>query len=181
MKTTPLLLAIAASLALLCGCQGAGGPGSAHAGTTDAAAADALVARGDYLVRTTGCNDCHTAGYADAQGNIDKAQWLTGSSLGWHGPWGTTFAANLRLKAADLDEAGWLDYTGGLHTRPPMPDFALRAMTTDDRRALYHFIRSLGPGGQMAPAYLPPGQKPQPPYFQLVLPAPPPAAAAGQG
>ena len=194
MNPIPLLLPIAAALALLPGCQRNAEAGSTakavQATSADTAEgpvtgtkrdAGALIARGDYLVRTTGCNDCHTAGYADAQGQVDKVQWLTGSPLGWHGPWGTTFAANLRMKAAGMDEASWLAYTGDLHTRPPMPDFALRAMTRDDRRAIYHFIASLGPGGQPAPTYLPPGQPPQPPYFQLVLPPAPVANAVPPG
>ncbi|MBW3551472.1 MAG: c-type cytochrome [Proteobacteria bacterium] len=135
-----------------------------------------LVARGDYLVRTTGCNDCHTAGYAEQQGQVDRAQWLTGSPLGYTGPWGTTYAPNLRLTLAEMDEAQWLHYSAHLRTRPIMPDFALREMSEDDRRAMFHFIKSLGPGGAPAPAYLPPGQKPQPPYMALVLPAQPIAA-----
>lgn len=75
-----------------------------------------------------------------------------------------------------MDEAGWLKYTADLRTRPIMPDFAIRAMHEDDRRALYRFIKSLGPGGQKAPEYLPAGQTPPLPYMQMVLP-PPPAAA----
>ena len=70
----------------------------------------------------------------------------------------------------------WPEYTADLRTRPIMPDFAIRAMHEDDRRALYRFIKSLGPGGQKAPEYLPPGQTPPLPYMQMVLP-PPPAAA----
>jgi hypothetical protein len=70
-----------------------------------------------------------------------------------------------------MDEAQWLAYSGDLHTRPPMPDFALRDMHEDDRRAIYRFVRSLGAGGAPAPAYLPPGQQPEPPYFERVLPA----------
>lgn len=136
-----------------------------------------LIARGEYLIRTTGCNDCHTERYAEQQGNVDKAQWLTGSVVGYSGPWGTTYAANLRLRLNEMDEAQWLDYSGSLRTRPIMPDFSLRAMTVEDRRAMYRFIRSLGPAGQPAPVALPPGQKPPAPYFELVLPAP--AAAAG--
>lgn len=142
------------------------------------AAADDLVARGEYLVRITGCNDCHTAGYGEAQGEVDKARWLTGSPLGYKGPWGTTYAANLRLKLADMDEATWLDYSGALRTRPIMPDFALRAMSVEDRRAMFAFIKSLGPGGAPAPDYVPPGQVAAAPYFELVLPAAPTAAAA---
>ena len=80
------------------------------------------------------------------------------------------------MKVAEMDEAGWLKYTADLRTRPIMPDFAIRAMHEDDRRALYRFIKSLGPGGQKAPEYLPPGQTPPLPYMQMVLP-PPPAAA----
>ena len=140
-----------------------------------------LVAQGEYLVRMSGCNDCHTPGYMEAAGEVPKEQWLTGSPMGYHGPWGTTFAANLRLKTADMDDAAWLKYSGELHTRPIMPDFTLRAMKEQDRLAIFRFIKSLGPAGQPAPAYLPPGQKPQPPYFELVLPPGPPPAAPATG
>jgi mono/diheme cytochrome c family protein len=136
-----------------------------------AAAADAnLIARGEYLVRIGGCNDCHTPGYGEKGGNVPKQQWLVGSPLGFNGPWGTTYAANLRLKLADMDEAAWLKYSGELHTRPIMPDYNVRAMDEGDRRALYRFIRSLGPAGDKAPDYLPPGEQPPPPYMQMVLP-----------
>lgn len=159
-------------LALFAACQPAATPQAiAPVPTMD------LVARGEYLVKTTGCNDCHTAGYGEQAGNVDKAQWLTGSPLGYNGPWGTTYAANLRLTVAGMDEAQWLEYSATLRTRPIMPDFAVRAMTEEDRRAIYRFVRSLGPGGQPAPAYLPPGQTPPLPYFTLVLPPAPPAAA----
>ncbi|GHB99039.1 hypothetical protein [Thermomonas carbonis] len=137
-----------------------------------------LLARGDYLIRIAGCNDCHTPAYGERGGDVPREDWLTGSPVGFSGPWGTTYAANLRIKAGEMDEAGWLKYTGELHTRPIMPDFNLRAMTEDDRRALYRFIRSLGPGGSKAPDYLPPGQTPPPPYLQMVLPPAPASAAA---
>ena len=135
-----------------------------------------LLARGEYLVRIAGCNDCHTPAYAERGGEVPRQEWLVGSPLGFSGPWGTTYASNLRMKVAEMDEAGWLKYTADLRTRPIMPDFAIRAMHEDDRRALYRFIKSLGPGGQKAPEYLPPGQTPPLPYMQMVLP-PPPAAA----
>jgi mono/diheme cytochrome c family protein len=148
-------------------------PAAAASPASDAA----LLARGEYLVRIGGCNDCHTPGYAERQGEVDKAQWLTGSPLGYRGPWGTTYAANLRLLVADMDEARWLDYSGKLRTRPLMPDFTVRAMSEEDRRAVFRFVKSLGRAGSPAPAYLPPGQQPPLPYFDLVLPpAPPPAA-----
>lgn len=134
------------------------------------AGSDVLLARDEYMVRIAGCNDCHTRGYAETGGQVPKAQWLVRTPLGWNGPWGTTYPANLRLKLQDMDEAAWLAYSGGLHTRPPMPDFAVRTMDGNERRAIYRFVRSLGPAGQPAPAYLPAGTMPKPPYVQWVLP-----------
>ena len=148
------------------------------AATAAPAAAVDLVARGEYLVRIAGCNDCHTAAYAEKQGKVPKEQWLTGSPLGFHGPWGTTYASNLRLRMQDFSEDEWLAYSANLRTRPIMPDFAVRDMTEEDRRALYRFIRGLGPAGSPAPVALPPGQTPPLPHMALVLP-PPPADAAG--
>ena len=46
-----------------------------------------LSARGEYLVRIAGCNDCHTPAYGERAGNVPKAEWLTGSPLGFLGPW----------------------------------------------------------------------------------------------
>ena len=71
----------------------------------------ALLERGRYLTVTSGCNDCHSPGYAESGGTTPEAEWLVGSPLGWSGPWGTTYPANLRLKAGEMDEAAWLDYT----------------------------------------------------------------------
>lgn len=175
-----LLSCLLSSLMILGGCQAqAGGPGTAH--DTLPPAADTggdAIARGEYLVRIGGCNDCHTAGYAERQGEMPTAQWLTGSPLGYHGPWGTTYASNLRLRMQEMSEAQWLAYSGSLRTRPIMPDFTLRAMSEADRRAIYRFVHSLGPAGEAAPAYLPPGQTPPAPYFSLVLPEAPAQAAA---
>lgn len=172
------LLPFAALLLALSACRSETAAPVANAGAHPAPDADReMIARGDYLVRTSGCNDCHTPGYAERQGDVDRSLWLTGSPLGYKGPWGTTYAANLRLTLADMDEAQWLEYSARLRTRPIMPDFALRAMSEDDRRAIFRFIKSLGPGGGPAPAYLPPGQEPSPPYFELVVPTAVPAAA----
>ena len=43
--------------------------------------------RGRYLVKITGCNDCHTPGYAEVGGKIPERDWLTSDSIGWRGPW----------------------------------------------------------------------------------------------
>jgi hypothetical protein len=52
-------------------------------------------------------------------------------------------------------------------TRPPMPWFALRDMTRDDLRAVYRYIRQLGPVGEPAPAYVPPGQPAKTPVIRV--------------
>jgi hypothetical protein len=43
--------------------------------------------------------------------------------------------------------------------RPPMPWFNLRAMHDADLVAIHRYLRSLGPRGEPAPAYVPPGGK----------------------
>lgn len=168
------LLSVSLLAFFLPACQPASAPlpEAAAATSTTSGHDSALVERGEYLVKVAGCNDCHTPGYAQAQGQVDKAQWLVGSPLGFHGPWGTTYPTNLRLRMQELTEAQWLEYSANLRTRPIMPDFAVRDMSEDDRRAIYRFVHSLGAAGQRAPEALPPGRTPPAPYFGLVLPAP---------
>ncbi len=129
------------------------------------------VGRGRYLVKIAGCNDCHTAGYAETGGAVPEAEWLTGDRLGWRGPWGTTYPINLRLYMNGLSEPQWLTLARTLRSRPPMPWFALRDMSDDDLRAIYQFVRSLPPRGDPAPAYVPPDRVPPMPYVQFPAPA----------
>jgi mono/diheme cytochrome c family protein len=131
----------------------------------------AQIERGRYLSKIAGCNDCHTQGYAETAGKVPEAKWLTGDILGWRGPWGTTYASNLRDKVPKMTEAQWLHYAKSAQMRPPMPWFALRDMTEADLRALYRFIVHLGPDSTPTPAYVPPNQEPKPPY--VTFPAPP--------
>jgi len=121
-----------------------------------AAADDPAIKRGQYLVQIGGCNDCHTAGYAEAAGNVPVGEWLTGSPLGFKGAWGTSYAANLRLTLTALTEDQWVTFAR-VPRRPPMPWFNLRDMSDDDLRAMYRFIRELGPKGERAPAAAAPG------------------------
>ena len=128
-------------------------------------------ARGRYVATIGGCNDCHTPGYAMSGGKVPEKQWLTGDGLGWHGAWGTTYPVNLRLYVQKLDENAWVAKARTLTARPPMPFWALNEMSESDLRALYRFIKGLGPAGEEAPAYLPPGQEPKGPV--VTFPAPP--------
>lgn len=125
------------------------------------------VALGRYLVQTTGCNDCHTAGYNASAGKLDESQWLAGDSLGWRGPWGTTYATNLRLFVTGMTEAQWLGHARTMEPRPPMPWFNLRAMSDTDLSAIYRYLKAAGPAGQAAPSYVPPGKMPAGPFVQF--------------
>ena len=57
-------------------------------------------------------------------GKVPEAEWLKGDSLGWRGPWGTTYPANLRLYMAPMTQDQWVRTAKDLKTRPPMPWFA---------------------------------------------------------
>ena len=129
-------------------------------------AADAELSRGRYLVATSGCNDCHTAGYMQKDGQVPEAEWLTGDAIGWQGAWGTTYPANLRLLFQQIDEKTWLARARQA-MRPPMPSPSLRAMSDADLRAIYRYVRHLGAKGQPVPAYVPPGEKVTTPYFDF--------------
>ncbi len=94
-----------------------------------------LIDRGRYLIKTTGCNDCHTPLYSERGGDVPEAKWLVGSSLGWQGPWGTTYPINLRRFVSQLSANEWLQIARR-PSRPPMPWFALRDMTDEDLTAI---------------------------------------------
>jgi mono/diheme cytochrome c family protein len=142
--------------------------------------ADAIsVERGRYVAKIAGCNDCHTAGYAPTGGAVPEKEWLKGDGLGWNGPWGTTYAPNLRIFMSRGTEDQWVHFARSAQLRPPMPWFALRDMSEADLRSLYRFVRSLGAVGEPAPAYLPPGVEPKGPHAKFVLP--PPAAETAKG
>lgn len=145
----------------------------AKASPSAESASSASVERGRYLVKIAGCNDCHTPGYPQAGGNVPEKQWLVGDELGWRGPWGTTYPANLRLYMQQLSEDQWIKVAKTTELRPPMPWFILRDMTEQDLASIYRFVRHLGPAGEPAPAYLPPGQEPKGPYVQFPEPPQP--------
>jgi mono/diheme cytochrome c family protein len=129
------------------------------------------VERGRYLTRITGCNDCHTPGYLLSEGKVPEKLWLSGDKFGWRGPWGTTYGSNLRLFVRGMTEEEWVDTARTLIRRPTMPWFNLNAMNDEDLKAIYQFIRYLSPGGEPAPAYVPPDQEPKTPY--ALFPTPP--------
>jgi mono/diheme cytochrome c family protein len=124
------------------------------------ASENSTLQRGRYLVQFGGCNDCHTSGYAQREGKVPDSEWLEGDALGFTGPWGTTYPVNLRLTLSQMSEDVWVTYAHSLHARPPMPSFTLNIMKQQDLRDIYRFVKSLGPAGAPAPAYVPPGKRP---------------------
>ncbi|MCT8991576.1 cytochrome c [Chelativorans sp. SCAU2101] len=128
--------------------------------------------RGRYLVTIGGCNDCHTPGYLAQGGNVPEDRWLVGDSVGFSGPWGTTYPANLRSLLADMSEDEWIAYARKLESRPPMPWFNLRAFTEDDLRAMYRYVRSLPEDSSPVPDFVPPGEQPTTPHIVMVPQAP---------
>jgi mono/diheme cytochrome c family protein len=132
-----------------------------------AVAAASDLEAGRYLVEIGGCNDCHSVGYIEADGALPDSLWLTGSPVGFRGPWGTSYAKNLRLTTHQLTEEQWVArlQAGGL---PPMPWPSVRALSDADARAIYRFVRSLGPAGELAPRPVGPDAEPVTPYLDLV-------------
>jgi hypothetical protein len=70
-----------------------------------------------------------------------------------------------------VDEEGWVKMMRTRTARPPMPWLAVNAMSDQDLRAIYKYIKSLGEKGEKAPEYLPPGVEAKGPV--VTFPAPP--------
>lgn len=124
MKKTLLLTLVAATVSIIaCSCNNAGNAkgNTAQTPTNSTASAnrDSLVKRGQYIVVTSGCNDCHTPKKITPQGPVpEESLLLSGrpadAPLGKIdlvtiqsymlfapdltaavGPWGVSFAANI--------------------------------------------------------------------------------------
>jgi mono/diheme cytochrome c family protein len=142
------------------------------------AAKEDPVARGKRLAWTSGCVDCHTPG--SLYGVPDTTRLLSGSELGWQGPWGVSFARNLTPDSTGL--ATWTedDIVKAIRTGvrpnntqilPPMPwqDFA--RLTDEDANAIAAYLKTLPAVKHVMPAVVPPGQKFK--GAMLVFPPPP--------
>ena len=130
--------------------------------------------RGKYLATIGACNDCHSP-KMDAQMTPDPRRPFSGrpqttfapsqaageihASLdltAWSGPWGVSYGANLTPDPETgigrrYTEASFLNTlrTGkkpeGEDLLPPMPWALYRAMSDDDIKALYAYLRTLPP------------------------------------
>jgi hypothetical protein len=98
--------------------------------------------------------------------------WLVGQLTGFRGPWGTTYPANLRLSVQSMTEEQFVTMLNTRTTQPPMPWPSVREMTDDDKRAIYAYIKSLGPKGSPAPPDLMADEEPTGPFVWEVPPPP---------
>ncbi|MDN5870867.1 MAG: hypothetical protein L0H73_09150 [Nitrococcus sp.] len=148
---------------------------SVHAGDTPS---DKSIAHGKFLVGYGNCHDCHTPGWGVHGGHAPKDVLLTGSGFNFQGPWGTTYPVNLRLYMQKLTLKQWIHTARTMKPRPPMPWWLFRYLSDEDLGGIYAYIRSLGPAGKEAHAWVPPGQPAPPPYLKLVVPRASPGAHA---
>jgi len=187
-RCTKLVLATAATagLGLLVACSNREGKAVAPAEHTHALAAATVapaaagdvklpsvqaptpVQAGRYLVTVGGCNDCHTPGFAATGGKVPETLWLTGNGVGFRGPWGTTYASNLRKWMKDMKADDFVTIVKARHGKPPMPWSQLNGMSESDLRAVYAFVKSLPVAGADAPPYVPPGKEPITPYVDMI-------------
>jgi mono/diheme cytochrome c family protein len=136
------------------------------------------VAAGRFLVGYGGCNECHTPGWTQARGQIPESDRLTGNPVGFQGPWGTSYAINLRLFFTKVPEARWIAVVRNppFEVHPPMPWSNLQMLTDADLHAIYAYVHSLGTVGGPMHDFIPPGGTVTSPVVRLtpVTPAPSP-------
>ena len=134
---------------------------------------NAAVERGRYLVRITGCHDCHSPKVQGMTPDLNRA--LSGrpstTSLptptkdevhaspdltAWTGPWGFSVASNLTPEPTTgigtrYNEASFIATmrTGkkpnGTPIMPPMPSDVYQNMTDDDLKAIFAYLRTVKP------------------------------------
>ena len=155
--------------------------------------AEQKIARGKRVAYTSGCIDCHTPG--TFYGMPDTTRMLSGSELGWEGPWGVSYPRNL---TPDMETGlgSWTEeqIVAAVRTGirpdktpllPPMPWPMYAHLTDEDAQSLAAYLKSLPPISHKAPDVIPPGQPatgprlsfPPPPTWDGQNLPPPPAAA----
>ncbi len=123
------------------------------------------IARGRQISYTSACHDCHTPG--GLYGAPDSTRMLSGSELGWEGPWGVSFPRNL---TPDMESGigSWSekDIVTAIRTgirpdltpiMPPMPWPMYSHLSDEDAYALAAFLKSLPPVNHKAPDHIMPG------------------------
>jgi hypothetical protein len=123
------------------------------------------IERGRHVIEIMGCNDCHTPDYMMKRANVPEEDWLVGGTLGFRGPKGTVYPTNLRLLINNMSEENWLLLAKQMREDSPMAWVMLPKTAEQDLRAVYRFVKYLGPKGTPALASLPPGVTPKTQYI----------------
>ena len=177
------------------GCQGPTSPKNEPDAKIPNLPSQNLIKRGAYLVTISGCNDCHSpkkmgpngpeiikelmlSGYHGKQAapNFDQVTGNPGFSMfvpdltAAHGPWGTSFAANLtpdesgignwnleQFKIA-LTQGKYKGMATGRPLLPPMPWPNYIHMDEEDISAIFAYLKSIPPVHNVVPAPIPPGK-----------------------
>jgi len=147
---------------------------------------------GSHLVVICGCNNCHTPKKMTDEGpqpdtslllsghpseipppvllpaQVAKGLAATYDLTAWHGPWGTSYAANLTPDSTGL--GSWSEeqfitclrqglskgLEGSRPIMPPMPIADLGKMTDAELRAIFAFLKTVKPIHNVVPDYQPP-------------------------
>ena len=154
-----------------------GGTATAAAGTSSSAMlptsdpavqATTMEQAGEYLTIVGSCNDCHTQGWTELKGKVPPADRFAGLNVGFRGEWGTSYGKNLRTIVQRQSEDHWvkvLQTADEGDGKAPMPWWNTALMNERDLRAMYRYIKSLGPNTKGVPRSLPPGKEPTGPYI----------------
>ena len=145
----------------------------------NAAASDAQVKRGKYLVSVISCGDCHTEGAL--AGKPDLEHPLNGSSIGFAVPGlGIFYGPNL---TADTETGlgAWSNaqivaaLTRGIRPdgrmlAPIMPWRSFANLTPKDAEAIAVYLKSLPPVKHKVPGPFGPNERASAPYMSVVMP-----------
>ncbi len=146
-----------------------------------AEAADPRLARGEYLVKFGGCNDCHTPGYF--LGKPDFARGLSGSEVGFEVPGLGVFHGPNLTPDPETGLGTWTEAEivaalqkgvrpDGRQLAPVMPWQGFAALTPADAKAIAAYLKSLKPIKSQVPGPFGPGEKPTGFVMKLVPPQP---------
>lgn len=144
-----------------------------------AAADEAQLARGKYLVGIAGCMDCHTPGYFF--GKPDMAKYLGGSDVGFEIPGLGVFIGRNITPDKETGIGSWSQaqivtaiQTGvrpdGRVLAPIMPWHAFATLTKEDVTAIAAFLQSVPPVSHAVPGPFGPGEKATSFVFRILPP-----------
>jgi mono/diheme cytochrome c family protein len=151
-----------------------------------ARAADADMARGQYLVTISGCNDCHTPGYF--LGKPDMNRFLGGSDVGFEIPGLGVFLGRNLTPDKETGIGTWTTEQivtalqsgvrpDGRMLAPIMPYHAFAHLTKEDATAIADYLKTIKPVQHAVPGPFGPGET-VPTFIMRIIPPGATAAAA---